>query len=242
MIAVSRSTPASAAGGSADRDSWTLARRSRCARVRQQLMRILYTYAVGLSARSTLGQAAKALTKHVCTRSSASNGLHPRSIEVRRHLNEAFFHRLFADDQGVGGGWLTDPVLEFRERPLASQGYERSPNDGVVEASYSGRSHNLPLDPRVLSSSKTNVVGLTGFEPAASSSRTRRATKLRHSPIAASDRSRATSTASIPAGERRSESRSQPCPARCVSHLRGVTERRWATARRRQGVSRAGSG
>src|SRR5690349_23729971 len=29
------------------------------------------------------------------------------------------------------------------------------------------------------------MVGLTGFEPAASSSRTRRATKLRHSPIAA---------------------------------------------------------
>ena len=31
-----------------------------------------------------------------------------------------------------------------------------------------------------------HTVGLTGFEPAASSSRTRRATKLRHSPIAAS--------------------------------------------------------
>ena len=44
-------------------------------------------------------------------------------------------------------------------------------------------------------------VGLTGFEPAASSSRTRRATKLRHSPIASRDHR--ASAASLPERRRR---------------------------------------
>ena len=43
-----------------------------------------------------------------------------------------------------------------------------------------------------------HMVGLTGFEPAASSSRTRRATKLRHSPIRSATDERRRSTASIP--------------------------------------------
>ena len=39
-----------------------------------------------------------------------------------------------------------------------------------------------PQTPRRRSLTCTNVVGVTGFEPAASSSRTKRATKLRHTP------------------------------------------------------------
>src|SRR4051812_32029824 len=46
------------------------------------------------------------------------------------------------------------------------------------------------------------MVGLTGFEPAASSSRTRRATKLRHSPIAGPRTpSGSPAAATIPEGE-----------------------------------------
>jgi hypothetical protein len=45
---------------------------------------------------------------------------------------------------------------------------------------------------------RDHTVGLTGFEPAASSSRTKRATKLRHSPIAKRQETAHTSRWSIP--------------------------------------------
>ena len=55
---------------------------------------------------------------------------------------------------------------------------------------YSGSSQIPPTEPLAdpqwmdtTSLTWENVVGVTGFEPAASSSRTKRATKLRHTPV-----------------------------------------------------------
>ena len=96
---------------------------------------------------------------------------------VRRQLNEAFFQRLFVDDYGIAEDWQTDALRDIRGITV----HEQSPSGSTAGALKLGGSDPTGL---ATSSSKTNLVGLTGFEPAASSSRTRRATKLRHSPIA----------------------------------------------------------
>ncbi len=63
---------------------------------------------------------------------------------------------------------------------------EGRPGDGVRQPG--------PLSWARLLMPGTSAVGLTGFEPAASSSRTRRATKLRHSPMRGSAKADPTST------------------------------------------------
>jgi site-specific DNA recombinase len=116
---------------------------------------------------------------------------------IRRQLNEAFFQRLFLDENGVADGWLTDVAHELHqekdafELASASAGRQvtrtdlrttkRGSDDRVTEPSRFSEAVQL-ADHWVSGSSKTAMVGLTGFEPAASSSRTTRATKLRHSP------------------------------------------------------------
>src|SRR4029079_1243371 len=91
------------------------------------------------------------------------------------------------------------------------------------------------------------MVGLTGFEPAASSSRTRRATKLRHSPIAAPDRAQLgprgrQAPASIPERFGRSESPSEAWdgPFSGVRHSLGTRVSRVASGRQAVRIGKYG--
>ncbi len=111
----------------------------------------------------------------------------------RRQLNDALLERLYIGIDGVGDSWLAEPVAELRdaERAHASHGGEGVGTPqipymrrGLGHLTESSRSSETVLlsDRWVGGSSKTVMVGVTGFEPAASSSRTKRATKLRHTP------------------------------------------------------------
>ena len=112
------------------------------------------------------------------------------------------------------------------------------------------------VGPGVADVLRHHMVGLTGFEPAASSSRTRRATKLRHSPIAGPGRSRATST-----GEHTGVGRAAPNRVRsagagsgasprvgrrpgtaCTARSRARPTRAARTTRDRRDASRRGAG
>jgi site-specific DNA recombinase len=121
---------------------------------------------------------------------------------ARRLLNDALLERLFIDEHGVEDGFLTKPLVELRAAQDAyataqqlthsdlSETLEplRDPQPGTRVTSTSGERSSSDRtvaslsDHWVSGSSKAIMVGLTGFEPAASSSRTTRATKLRHSP------------------------------------------------------------
>jgi len=120
--------------------------------------------------------------------------------DVRRQLNEAFYERLFIDDLGIVEGWPTQPFLDLTEQRRSFEGArstwyarqksgrQRRPGDVITEPSLSYLA-DLFVDDWVSGSNRSTVVGLTGFEPAASSSRTRRATKLRHSPMRTAEQS-----------------------------------------------------
>jgi hypothetical protein len=76
-------------------------------------------------------------------------------------------------------------VDRVREQRSASRGYEKTPSN--AEGHRLTETDLLTLADVFLAdgSSKTVLVGVAGFEPTASSSRTKRATKLRHTPISA---------------------------------------------------------
>ena len=102
---------------------------------------------------------------------------------------------------GLGAGWATGSAVlgaarRLRARPACLR---PKPNDGELQrrAVVPGPSSAMrrvchdrvgrpdrAAGPEGPDRGSGSMVGLTGFEPAASSSRTRRATKLRHSPIA----------------------------------------------------------
>ena len=106
-----------------------------------------------------------------------------------------------------------------REGPSSSgpcQPWRRSVPDRTPDSGTSGRSRSARATDersRQIARGRTQgfdlrdtMVGLTGFEPAASSSRTRRATKLRHSPIARVDRSRPRARRAYPSADGPSKS------------------------------------
>ena len=116
--------------------------------------------------------------------------------ENRRQLVDAFFERLYLEDHGVVDAVITDPVVELHEASrnfvshissTRSSRTETTAQDRLEEqANSSAACPTVSLTDAlsVSGSSKTTLVGVTGFEPATSSSRTKRATKLRHTPIA----------------------------------------------------------
>jgi site-specific DNA recombinase len=112
---------------------------------------------------------------------------------VRRSLNETFFQRFFIDEHGlvaqsvyqVPFDDIVSAAAAYRRR---SERLQRS-RQGCVNKKPARNVGGLDVEsgPEFLDVladgwSKTVMVGVTGFEPAASSSRTKRATKLRHTP------------------------------------------------------------
>jgi hypothetical protein len=86
---------------------------------------------------------------------------------------------------GHSGTATTETIYRKHIRPVIVQGADamdrtspRSTEMRSYSASYSGQQkghlHGMQM--------ASELVGVTGFEPAASSSRTKRATKLRHTP------------------------------------------------------------
>jgi site-specific DNA recombinase len=99
----------------------------------------------------------------------------------RRDLNQAFFERLYLDDHNVVDAVLTDALIElsaanqrYSESRANASGMADTARGPGNEARSSGESHSVVLADvfSALGSSKTNMVGVTGFEPATSSSRT----------------------------------------------------------------------
>ncbi len=122
---------------------------------------------------------------------------------VRRHLNSAFYERFYLDDLVIADGDKTSLFDDLHEaahahhsarirctRPTGTgtpgKGPEmaRNPRNAGVPSGVTGLGHsNLATVLTVPSSSTTSLVGVAGFEPTTSSSRTKRATKLRHTPL-----------------------------------------------------------
>lgn len=125
---------------------------------------------------------------------------------VRRHLNSAFYERFYLDDLVVTDADKTPLFDDLHEaarahrsapirriRPTSTNGAQnrknspkmaRNPRNAGVPSGATGLDHpNLGTVLTVPSSSKTSLVGVAGFEPTTSSSRTKRATKLRHTPL-----------------------------------------------------------
>lgn len=121
---------------------------------------------------------------------------------VRRHLNSAFYlddlvvtdadkTPLFDDLHEAARAHDSAPIR--RTRPTSTNGAQnrenspkmaRNPRNAGVPSGATGLDHpNLGTVLTVPSSSKTSLVGVAGFEPTTSSSRTKRATKLRHTPL-----------------------------------------------------------
>ena len=109
----------------------------------------------------------------------------------RRDLNQAFFERLYLDDHNVVDAVMTDALVElsmagrrYSELKSHASGRADIARGPADESRSSGYNQAVVLADvfSALGSSKTNMVGVTGFEPATSSSRTKRATKLRHTP------------------------------------------------------------
>jgi site-specific DNA recombinase len=109
----------------------------------------------------------------------------------RRDLNDAFFERLYLDNHNVVDAVMTNALVElstagWRYSELKSNASSRTDTrlGPANDSSSSGENQAVVLADvfSALGSSKTNMVGVTGFEPATSSSRTKRATKLRHTP------------------------------------------------------------
>lgn len=103
---------------------------------------------------------------------------------VRRQMNQAFFERILVDEGDIPGAMLAEPFatvmaweLAHRQngRPSTSNGSPQPPN-------YYHQTQNSVLPSSGPSSNETTLVGMPGFEPGASTSRTWRAAKLRYIP------------------------------------------------------------
>ncbi len=93
--------------------------------------------------------------------------LYETSVDsVRRHLNEAFYERMYLDVDGVRSDELKQPFADLH------QAHGRDTKSGPT----------LPSDPKVTGSSKTALVELRGIEPLTFSMRTRRATNCAIAP------------------------------------------------------------
>lgn len=132
--------------------------------------------------------------------------------KVRRLLNESFYHRFLVDQDGSVGTNLNQPFDDIFAAQTAYRsikpalaisvhGSTQSSEQGAILAVSGVLSDQFPdtkngadfSTPSLLfqlksvysnhGSNKATLVGMTGFEPATSSSRTTRATKLRHIPI-----------------------------------------------------------
>ena len=122
---------------------------------------------------------------------------------VQRQLVQELFEKIWILDQKLVGADLTRPYLELLGTDAAAAAEAVNDVPGSGQISYDRRDQRIYLrierpvgalaadvkNPRpdnlAEGSNMKQLVGLTGFEPAASSSRTRRATKLRHSPMCA---------------------------------------------------------
>ncbi len=131
---------------------------------------------------------------------------------VRRLMNEAFFRRFYVDEHGAAQGVLNDPyadimaaqaafrssdVTDTASGPTSTPSSRQAPILDVLACpgcggadtrnapDFSGAPLSVSLGSIYLDhgSSRSTLVGMTGFEPATSSSRTTRATKLRHIPM-----------------------------------------------------------
>ncbi len=125
---------------------------------------------------------------------------------LRRITNQAFFEKLYIQPGDVIDGRPGEPFTIFFDQDVQRLAVERQ--RAVDSGNQTGQVDGLNIDHLVgvlgafgavypfLLGPNTNkfvtvlVVGVTGFEPAASSSRTTRATKLRHTPRAVGNISR----------------------------------------------------
>ena len=122
-------------------------------------------------------------TRTSCAPTSACSKARPSCTDSRRTpsaescMTPCLLERLFLDQ---------DVVAEADDRTP----YMRKGPDQVIESS-SGTKTILLADRWAGGASKSVMVGVAGFEPTASSSRTKRATKLRHTPVEPAQNSRA---------------------------------------------------
>ncbi|GAA1344228.1 hypothetical protein GCM10009611_19050 [Arthrobacter roseus] len=134
--------------------------------------------------------------------------------KVRRILNESFYHFFCVAEDGKVSAELNHPFDDVMAAQTAFSGLKTASNDssqvstsssqngpfltvsdilnGQSQGNKNGADFSTPSPLYSLKSvylnhgsNKATLVGVTGFEPATSSSRTTRATKLRHTPIAA---------------------------------------------------------
>lgn len=172
------------------------------AKVREKLRRI-QTERVSTEARlantgAVLAVGAKVLLGALDLMSDPEATYTDGTNEIRRHLNETFYQRIFLDDQGVQASDLNPPFDEF-QAALAMTGKtststyvtapstKQGPHAGALNrASDLHSSSGLALAlTDILSgagSSKTSLVELRGFEPLTYSMRTSRATNCAIAP------------------------------------------------------------
>ena len=101
---------------------------------------------------------------------------------TRRDLLAAFFQRpiVYVEDDGIH----VRPVRTDVNEALHDWQANTAPTDErAFRVSAEGSSSSTPRGNLSDGLSNNQLVGVTGFEPAASSSRTTRATKLRHTPL-----------------------------------------------------------
>jgi site-specific DNA recombinase len=106
---------------------------------------------------------------------------------VRRQLNQAFFHKVYVDEDGTVRFDIADPfalLLDPQVRSAAlTTGTSADLATGTPELAETGDSGQTLAGHRFgRGLNKTTMVELRGFEPLAPSMRTRCATGLRHSP------------------------------------------------------------
>ena len=112
---------------------------------------------------------------------------------IRHALNKVIFERLYLGQDGVKAHQLAPgftELLALRQADPTYQRRERTLPDTRCTAREdtpaTAHTNNSPTPLPALADrswSRADLVGVTGFEPAASSSRTKRATKLRHTPM-----------------------------------------------------------
>ena len=153
----------------------------------------------------------KVITQALAQLGSPRQSYERTTDRVRRLMNEAFFRRFYVDEHGPAQGVLNDPYADIMAAQAAfrssvvtetASGPTSTPSSrqasisdvltrpGRIDADmrnapdFSGAPLSVSLGSIYLDhgSSKATLVGMTGFEPATSSSRTTRATKLRHIP------------------------------------------------------------
>jgi hypothetical protein len=129
--------------------------------------------------------------------------------DIRQMLVQELFEAIWIIDDKIVDARLTKRYQDLLDIEGTADAVSAAADGGTI--TYLRTAKNLRPDNKAEGSDLQHLVGLTGFEPAASSSRTRRATKLRHSPIAGTGAPVAEAgrqaSASIPEQRSRPESR-----------------------------------